>query len=192
MIQGSADLVDRLLGRSRIQGFQTEPDALPSNALQIVTTASTQTVVWRFRSLSMEFPAYHAARLCLTDRQRARRSVFRSPARSDDEAYWQGNTARRSDAARDRKTRVWSQAIRQAEPSRVQSHRSFSVPFARIVEERESTLCGSADGPKLRKAAVNNWTCPAGHFVPLGISVLGHNLSRWEFWAANASPFVAS
>jgi hypothetical protein len=81
-----------------------------------------------------------AARLCLTDRQRARRSGFRLRARSDDEAYWYGNTARRSDAAHGRKTRVWSRAIRQTEREQDLEHLPPEKLVESIVEKEKRIL----------------------------------------------------
>jgi len=56
------------------------------------------------------------ARACLMNLRAARRSGFRSRARSDDESYLKVDTARRSDAARERMTRVWPVVIHQAGP----------------------------------------------------------------------------
>src|SRR5580698_8900800 len=56
------------------------------------------------------------ARLCLETPRAAARSGFGSPARSDDESYWNGNTARRSDAAGDPKTQATPARSFQTEP----------------------------------------------------------------------------
>ncbi len=56
-------------------------------------------------------------RLCLETPRAAVRSGFGSPARSDDEAYWNRNTARRSDAAGDPKTQATPARSFQTEPS---------------------------------------------------------------------------
>ena len=81
-----------------------------------------------------------AATLCVADRQRARRSGFRLRARSEDEAYWYGNTARRSDAARDPEPRVWSRAIRQTEREEDLEHLPPEKLVESIVEKEKRIL----------------------------------------------------
>ena len=81
-----------------------------------------------------------AAALCLTNCRRARRSGFRLRARSNDEAYWYENTARRSDAARDRKPRVWSRAIRQTERKEDLEHLPPEKLVESIVEKEKRIL----------------------------------------------------
>jgi hypothetical protein len=71
-------------------------------------------------------------RSCFITSRAAVRRGWRSLARSDDEAYWSRNTARRSDAASDRQT--------QATPAR--GYETASNRWPRLADTGDRDNCG--------------------------------------------------